>query len=238
MVDEYLIENLMYTYFEDIYTGVRITDSDYVIDTDGEVHVSTSIHMFTRSPNRMIPVKLAVVDGDFIISQRQLKSLENGPHTVAGDYDCSNNQLTSLMYAPKQMSKGASFRCDHNKLISLAHAPHHADEFVCYHNLLTTLADAPPCRLLRATENPFTSFKHTPDHIEHVVISYAPDLPLLGLLTVQKKIELRATGTYHHERDIKPIELILNKYTQQGKAGMLKCAAELIKAGYKSHAYL
>lgn len=228
------IEHLMYSYFENDYEE-RMGTSDYVIDVDGAVHVNSSIMMFKATPNRLLPVQFAVVDGSCIFADRQLKSLKGAPHTVDGDFDCSGNALTSLMYAPKTIGSGASFRCDRNKLTSLAHAPANAAELVCHHNLLTNLQDAPPCHLLWASENPFTSFKHTPDHIAELVISYNPNLPLLGLLTVGK-IE------FEHDPDDntqgKQVEEILNTYTQQGKAGMLKCAAELVRAGFKQHAYI
>lgn len=232
MVDADKIEHLMYAYFEND-SEERMGPSDYVIDSDGAVHVNSSVFMFKATPNRLLPVQFAVVDGSCIFAERGLKSLKGSPHTVVGDFDCSRNALASLMYAPKSIGSGASFRCENNQLTSLAHAPANTAELVCNNNLLTNLQDAPPCHLLWATDNPFTSFKNTPDHIQHVVLSYDVNLPMLGLLSVGK-IE------FEHDPDddtqSKHVEQILNTYTQQGKAGMLKCAAELVRQGFKQHA--
>jgi hypothetical protein len=207
MVDTDQIERLMYNYFEDAYLQ-RITPDDYAIDSDGAVHVKIDVCMVKSTPNRMLPVQFAVVDGNCMLSDRQLKSLKGAPHTVNGDFDCSYNLLTSLK-----------------------HAPTNAIELLCNNNLLTNLTDAPACQLLWATRNPFQSFKHTPDHISEVVISYAPDLPLLGLLSVGKIM-------FEQDSDLIQLTEILNRHTQQGKAGQLKCAAELIRAGFKSNAYV
>lgn len=236
MVDVKQIERLMYVYFEDPMTEDRIAAEDYVIDRDGAVHVNTGIHMFKGTVNRILPVQFAVVDGDCVLAERNLVSLQGAPHTVIGNFDCSMNALTSLYHAPKQIGARAMFRCEGNQLTSLKHAPPGAEELVCNNNLLTNLSDAPACQLLWATENPFTSFKHTPEHIGHVVLSYAPDLPLLGLLSVGK-IEFEDNVGHLHTQS-KQVEEILNRYTREGRAGQLKCAAELIRAGFKSHAYI
>lgn len=230
MVDQEEIEMLMFQHFEDA-DEQRIRSDDYVIDQDGAVHVHTSIYMYRGTPNRMLPVQFAVVEGDCVFSDRGLISLAGAPVHMNGDFDCSMNALTSLLYAPKTVGHRASFKCDGNQLTSLAYAPRGCDELVCNNNLLTNLSDAPPCKLLWATENPFQSFAHTPDHIDHVMISYAPDLPLLGLLSV-RKIE------FEHDSDLTQLTDILNRYTRQGRAGQLKCAAELVRAGFKSHAYI
>ena len=230
MVDQEEIQMLMFQHFEDEDED-RITPDEYVIDQDGKVHVNTSIGMYKSTANRLLPVQFAVVDGDCVFSDRGLISLVGAPLHVNGDFDCSMNALTSLAHAPKTVGRRASFKCDENQLTSLAYAPRGCDELVCNNNLLTNLSDAPPCKLLWATENPFQSFKHTPDHIDHVVISYAPDLPLLGLLSVGK-IE------FEHDSDLTRLQEILNSHTRQGRAGQLKCAAELVRAGFKSHAYI
>jgi hypothetical protein len=236
MVDEREIRLLMFKYFIDDYTDAHILPKDYYIDVNGLVNVDVHLVMAKPTPNRMLPVQFGVVKGDFVVSGMKLTSLRGAPYSVNGDFACSMNNLTSLEHAPKTVRAGYSLLCDENKLTSLAHAPV-AEKLVCDHNLLKNLVDAPPCKFLWATQNPFESFKHTPDHIEQVMISYAPNLPLLGLLNVAK-IELGPTPGYNYQQEIQPIEEILNKYTRQGKVGQLKCAAELIRAGFKDHAYI
>lgn len=226
----------MHQYFEDPRSGERLSSEDYMIDANGLVNVNTGVAMFNTSPNRLLPVAFGVVDGDFLVGDSNLKNLRGSPHTVNGDFDCSNNNLKSLMFAPNEIAPHGSFRCEDNNLTNLTHCPQ-VDELICNNNLLKNLADAPACNILWAVDNPFETFKDTPDHIQHVVIGYKPNLPLLGLLTVGK-IEIEPIPGFHHENQIKPIEQILNKYTRQGKGGQLKCAAELVRAGFKEHAYL
>ena len=62
--------------------------------------------------------------------------------SVGGLFDCSNNNLTSLINAPKSI--GGNFWCGYNKLTSLecAHITVGRD-FHCSKNLLTSLIGAP-----------------------------------------------------------------------------------------------
>jgi hypothetical protein len=230
MVDDEKIQMLMFQYFEDA-DEERMRPEDYVIDSDGAVHVNTHINMYKGTTNRMLPVQFAVVDGSCIFSDRGLISLKGAPLHVNGDFDCSMNALTSLAHAPKTIARmGGQFRCDGNLLTSLAYAPKNAAEIVCNDNRLTNLQDAPPCGHLWAPNNPFESFKHTPDHIHEITISYEPNLPLLGLLAVGKI-------DFEHDSDLTQLKKILNNYTRQGRVGQLQCAAELVRQGYKSHAH-
>jgi hypothetical protein len=61
------------------------------------------------------------IDGDFFCSNNQLTSLVGAPKTVGGEFDCSYNNLTSLIGAPSNV--GGNFYCDNNKLTSLVGAP-------------------------------------------------------------------------------------------------------------------
>ena len=53
-------------------------------------------------------------DGDFCCSNNQLTSLDGAPKEVGGIFDCSGNKLTSLDGAPKEV--GGGFYCEHNQL--------------------------------------------------------------------------------------------------------------------------
>jgi hypothetical protein len=58
-------------------------------------------------------------------------------------------------------------------------------------------------------------------------LDYSPDLPLLRLLNyAQFSIQNAPTK----------LAQIMKKYRGQSKAGAIKCAAELIRAGYKENA--
>lgn len=179
------------------------------IMADGGVNVSGDVTLIKTPPQGIIPVKFGIVDGTFRASNKDLTSLRNSPDSCLDLYVGSN------------------------RLTSLEHCTVYTNTLSVDNNLLTSLQDAPLCHMLWATDNPFVSFKDTPAHIAHVVISYDPKLPMLGLLSV-KKIE------FEHDPDdetqSKQVEEILNRYTGQGRAGQLKCAAELVRHGFKQHA--
>jgi hypothetical protein len=79
-----------------------------------------------------------------------------------------------------------------------------------------------------------------PDHMEKVHVTYYPQQRnLLRLLTAQKDITLQAS-TYKDymetNRKRMKIQEILDAHIGQGKAGIMKAAVDLIKAGYGDQA--
>ena len=80
--------------------------------------------------------------GSFYCQNNQLTSLVGAPKSVGGNFYCSDNQLTSLEHAPK--SVGGSFYCEDNQLTSLVGAPKSVGgSFYCFYNQLTSLVGAP-----------------------------------------------------------------------------------------------
>jgi hypothetical protein len=64
------------------------------------------------------------------------------PKKVGGDFNCTNNKLTSLVGAPQEV--GGDFCCYYNKLTSLEGAPQEVGGyFYCDSNKLTSLEGAP-----------------------------------------------------------------------------------------------
>ena len=86
---------------------------------------------------------LVDVDGDFNCSKQGLTDLKGVRFgKVRGYFHCSNNQLTSLLGAPK--SVGGGFYCYYNELTTLVGAPQSVGrDFYCDNNQLTTLVGAP-----------------------------------------------------------------------------------------------
>ncbi|MBR2274146.1 MAG: PcfJ domain-containing protein [Alphaproteobacteria bacterium] len=83
-----------------------------------------------------------IVKGNFDCFENQLTSLEGVPQKVGRDFDCGRNQLTSLAGAPQKV--GGHFKCSENQLTSLEGAPQKVGGgFVCVYNQLTSLAGAP-----------------------------------------------------------------------------------------------
>ena len=79
------------------------------------------------------------VTGDFNCSRNNLTSLVGAPQIVGGTFDCMMNKLTSLKGAPRTV--GVSFDCSDNNLTSLEGAPETVNRgsFVCENNPLKTL---------------------------------------------------------------------------------------------------
>ena len=87
-------------------------------------------------------LKNVSVDGDFDCSNNKLTSLEGSPISIGGTFNCTNNKLTSLKGSP--VSVGVDFWCDSNKLTSLEGSPSSVGRhFSCIDNKLTTLKGSP-----------------------------------------------------------------------------------------------
>jgi len=87
-------------------------------------------------------VRFGVVERHFWCSDNRLTSLVEAPREVGRSFFCDNNQLTSLVGAPEKV--GVSFCCWSNRLTSLEGAPREVGgSFYCQENLLTSLEGAP-----------------------------------------------------------------------------------------------
>ena len=144
-----------------------------------------------------------------------------------------NNQLTTLTHAPKKVGKW--FGCDNNRLTDLQGAPQVVGHsFSCKHNLLMSLQGGPTqvgggydCRYnpkLKSLDG--LPIPHMGDNL---YCDYKKDLPLLRLLNFPKHKVILIKAP-------KKMWVILEKYMGSGRSGAIKCAAELIRAGYKENA--
>jgi hypothetical protein len=89
-----------------------------------------------------IPVKFGEVTSYFNCSYNQLTSLVGAPQSIGGGFYCSYNQLTSLVGAPQSI--GGGFYCSYNQLTSLVGAPQSVGgDFDCRGSQLTSLEGAP-----------------------------------------------------------------------------------------------
>lgn len=232
MVNQDQIHQDLHWYFEDANTEMPLQEDQYQIDDQGVVHVHADVLRIRRSVDGALPVQFGRVNGDFLVHDMSLTSLVGAPHIVLGAFNCSQNLLTSLMHAPRTCE---NMDCSHNKLTNLSHAPIVSNSLDCSYNLLTDLTTCPGAQDVFAAYNPFEHFRNTPGDIERVTITYKPNLPLLGLLSVHHvEIFDPDNGEY-----MEPLSKILNAHIGKGvtnKVAMLKCAGELIKAGYKGNA--
>jgi hypothetical protein len=114
---------------------------NYTINPDGTVDVSGGVDLF-RKDLKELPLKFGKVSGYFICSDNQLTTLEGAPKEVGEYFYCYGNQLTTLEGVPKEV--GGGFYCHHNKLTTLEGVPKEiGGDFYCHHNQLTTLEGSP-----------------------------------------------------------------------------------------------
>ena len=114
---------------------------DYVIQDDGTVDVPGTVDISFMDLEK-IPLFFGHVRGDFNCSNNKLTSLAGAPHSVGISFFCHNNLLTSLEHAPHQIGK--SFICKGNRLSTLSGAPDTINgSFDCSENHLPSLAAGP-----------------------------------------------------------------------------------------------
>jgi hypothetical protein len=80
------------------------------------VDINSSVDLF-GAHLKTIPVKFGIIKGYFNCSYNQLTTLVGSPKEVNGGFYCSNNQLTSLIGLSKEV-KG-DFYCSNNQLTTL-----------------------------------------------------------------------------------------------------------------------
>jgi len=106
---------------------------DGTYSTDGDVN-------FIRMKLTEIPVKFKYVGGNFDCKDNELTTLRGAPQKVGDGFYCGQNKLTSLEGAPQEVR---DFDCNSNQLTTLDGAPQEVDNFNCNSNKLTTLRGAP-----------------------------------------------------------------------------------------------
>jgi len=123
--------------FKKLY-GIR---GEFSINSDGEVDVDGDVYINYKGITK-IPIRFGKVTGNFEFSNNLLTSLEGCPDWVGGYFSCSRNNLTSLEFAPSYV--GRFFDCCFNNLTSLKGSPIEVvGDFRCYNNNLTSLEGAP-----------------------------------------------------------------------------------------------
>lgn len=114
----------------------KVTENiDGSIDYEGDIDIS-------GMRLDKIPLKFNNVFGNFDCSDNELTTLKGCPKFVDGDFYCYLNELKDLRYGPKNVC--GNYICSGNKLTSLYGSPKeiHGD-FVCANNLLTNLKYCP-----------------------------------------------------------------------------------------------
>lgn len=180
------------------------------MEPDQKVKITGSIWA-KRHDMATLPVKFSTVSGDVMWKECGLTSLEGSPTHVQGSFVVIHNQLSDLTGSPRTV--GGDFHVNNNPgLKSLAGGPDQVDEGYSF------------------TKCPVTSLEGLPNKPGHwISFEYSPHMPLLRCL-VFKHIYCNYAP--------QPVQDALDRYAGQGNRGVLKCAAELIKAGYRDNARL
>jgi len=153
--------------------------------------------------------------GNFNCTNNHLTSLEGAPDHVGGHFACVNNRLTSLEGAPSYVHRG--FSCINNQLTSLKGAPSYVGgDFYCTNNRLTSLKDV---------HRQITEIRGVFACRQNPIKSH-----VLGLLLIKGITEIRLDRMH--------VEEIVNKHLGKGRAGMLQAQEELIEAGLEEYAQL
>jgi hypothetical protein len=228
-VDRQRVEKLLTQHFYHFLEETPLGADDYSIDDMGLVTTHVGVYLAKKFSTGILPIKFKYVYGDFSLSGGKLTTLAGCPSSVTGDFYCEGNRLTSLEHAP---SGPVQVGCSRNKLTSLEHCPPNTEELACDENLLTCLDSCPPTKYCYAPKNPFQHFRNTPAHIDEVVVSYSPELPLLGLLTVKTISILDPVGG----NQLLELTNIMNQYAGQGRRGSFAAKKALIEAGFESNA--
>ncbi len=112
---------------------------DFSILKDNSVNVHEDVRLNDKLVNLVkLPLKFNEVEGDFDISDNQLTSFEGCPKKVEGSFLAFKNEISSLKGAPKEV--GGSFIVLQNNISTLKYSPSIVKEdFICSHNPLKEL---------------------------------------------------------------------------------------------------
>ena len=133
----------------------------------GEINVEGDFVITKNYTRDFKGLQFGKVTGNFDCSDNRLTSLEGGPTRVEGNFYCSANSLTSLEGGPTRV--GGNFYCSYNRLTSLEGAPTRVEgNFYCSANSLTSL-EGGPTRVggnFYCSYNRLTSLEGAPTRVE------------------------------------------------------------------------
>lgn len=222
------VHDWIFTYLENFITKKPFTHEDYTIAQDMTVQIHVDCAIKRQVPGGKLPIHITHVDGDMSLGGH-VNTLHSMPHTVTGSFLCHDCGLTSLQGGPVKV--GLHYDCSDNLLMSLEGCAKGVKDLMCSGNQLPDLSTAPRCDFVYGGINPWKNFRHTPDHLPHVMVILKDPVPLLGLLHAHKIDCLDMGGGYRDK-----LNTILNKYAGEGKKGILNCALELKQAGLGAYA--
>ena len=90
--------------------------TNYIINIDGSIDVNGNVILSDKNLIKL-PLIFNKVSGYFDCCGNKLTTLEGSPKEVSGYFDCGNNLLTTLEGSPREV--GGYFSCNYNQLTSL-----------------------------------------------------------------------------------------------------------------------
>lgn len=136
-----MLKNLIKFWLEKHTT---LTEKDYIINNN-IINVFTNVSIIdeylqlNKFPNF---IQFGYVNGNFDCTNNNMTSLEGCPIKIKGNFYCSYNKLESLKGCPKEI--GGSFICRKNKLLSLKYCPQIINgTFDCSFNEIKNFENSP-----------------------------------------------------------------------------------------------
>jgi len=166
---------------------------NYVINKDGSIDVNGDVNLagkllfngstYLYPALTKLPFTFNNVSGNFDISQNRLTSLCGSPKKVTGNFDCSRNKLINLENAPEIIA--GDFNCSHNNLRSLKGGPEKVVGFYnVNNNILSTLEYLPiDIREISFKKNKVSSLESLPN-IQLVTCLNCDDNPIFNILSL------------------------------------------------------
>ena len=87
--------------------------TNYTINPDGSIDVNGNVFLYKKGLTEF-PLTFNKVTGNFDCGENNLTSLKGSPRWVGCHFTCSNNPLTSLEFSPDYV--GGYFNCEYNNL--------------------------------------------------------------------------------------------------------------------------
>lgn len=113
----------------------KFSIGNYTINSDDTISVDGSVFLNSYGLN-VLPLSFDTVTGNFECYNNNLTSLKGAPRKVNCAFNCSDNYLTSLKYGPS--SVGGSYICSSNQLTSLEYLPSIIYRLNCSYNDIIT----------------------------------------------------------------------------------------------------
>jgi len=115
--------------------------TQFSINHDLTVDVKGGVNLIDKKL-KIFPVHFGHVEGNFYCCDNELTSLLGAPKTLTCSFNCDDNKLTSLKFCPQKIE--GEFSCSNNKLTSFVGGPITVDLGLdCSHNKLKTIEFCP-----------------------------------------------------------------------------------------------